>query len=120
MTPKDVKVNRNVMAAAEAIAGRRAGSVTARKAAGRDAPRTRAASSVCGSRPSHSPPTVRTTTAWLKNTWASTMASTVSCRSTPRGPWAPRSARNAAPTTTVGSTKGTVARACTNRRPRNS
>ena len=40
----------------------------------RDAPNTRAASSVLGSKPSQSPPTVRTTTAWLKKAWASRIA----------------------------------------------
>ena len=76
-TPNDVNVNRNVISAAEAIAGRSAGSVTARAARHGDAPSTRAASSVAGSRSSHSPPTVRTTTAWLKNAWARRIAHTV-------------------------------------------
>ena len=63
ITPNEVNVNRKVIVAAAASAGRSAGSVTDRNARQRDAPSTRAASSWCGSRCDQSPPTVRTTTA---------------------------------------------------------
>ncbi len=108
------------MVAADATAGRSAGHVTSRKARQRVAPSTRAASSVAGSRPSQSPPTVRTTTAWLKKACASRIAHTDPSRSMPSGPRGPSSARKAAPTTTVGSTNGTVTSAARARRPRNS
>ena len=71
------------MAAADAMAGRSAGRVTSRKARHRDAPSVRAASSVRGSSPSQSPPTVRTTTARLKKAWASRMAHALPWRSSP-------------------------------------
>jgi hypothetical protein len=118
--PKLVKVNRNTMAAADATAGRIAAHVTRVKALQRDAPSTRAASSVLGSRPSHRLPTVRTTTAWLKNAWAITIATALPRRSTPSTPRGPSNDRNAAATTTVGSTNGTTSSAWSSRRPRNS
>ena len=52
-------------AAAEAIAGPSAGSVTLRSVASRPAPSNRAASSVSGSRFAHTPETRRTTIATL-------------------------------------------------------
>ena len=81
------------MAAADATAGRMAGQVTWLKACHREAPRTRAASSVPGSSPSHRPPTVRTTTAWLKKEWAITIATALPRRSMPRTPRDPRRER---------------------------
>src|SRR5660398_334959 len=45
------------------------------------------------------------------------MAHTVRCKSTPRGPEGPSSAKKAEPTTTVGSTKGTVTAARQRLRP---
>src|SRR5660398_260746 len=45
------------------------------------------------------------------------MAHTVRCKSTPRGPEGPSSAKKAEPTTTVGSTKGTVTAARKRLRP---
>ena len=63
MTPKLVNVNRKTMEAADAIAGRRSGSVTRLNACQRDAPRTRAASSRRGSMCDQTPPTTRSTTA---------------------------------------------------------
>ena len=113
-------MNRKVMAAADAMAGLSAGSVTPQNARHRDAPRVRAASSVRGSRPSQSPPTTRTTTAKLKKAWARRIAAALPCRCSPIGLCAPTSARKAAPTTTVGSTNGTTTSAWTIRRPRNS
>ena len=73
----------------------------------------RAASSVRGSSWPHSVPTVRTTTARLKYTWAMTMAAAVWSHD------AGRRARNAVPTTTVGSTNGTVTTARTSALPGN-
>ena len=66
-----------------------------------------------GSRFAQTPPTMRTTTATLKNAWATRIAQ--SPRSMPSG----RSARNAGATTTVGSTNGTTTSAPTRARPRN-
>src|SRR5690606_31391118 len=97
-TPKLVAQNRNTTAAAEDTAGNNAGRVTVENARQRDAPRDRAASSTRGSSCDHSPPTVRATTAMLKKALATTMLST---------PPSGHSARNASPTTTVGSTNGT-------------
>ena len=108
------------MTAADAMAGRSAGRVTSQKARHLDAPNVRAASSVRGSSPSQSPPTTRTTTAKLKKAWASRIAHALPWRSSPMGLCGPRSATNAAPTTTVGSTNGTMTAAWTKRRPRNS
>ena len=63
ITPNDVKVKRNTIAAAAAIAGRSDGRVTSRNARHRLAPSMRAASSGRGSRCAQRLPTVRTTTA---------------------------------------------------------
>jgi hypothetical protein len=62
-TPNDVKVKRNTIDAAATMAGRSKGSVTSRKARHREAPSTRAASSMRGSRCAHKALTVRTTMA---------------------------------------------------------
>src|SRR3954466_6252924 len=104
-TPKLVAQNRNTTAAADAIAGASAGSVTDRNARHGDAPSARAAAVVRGSSRAHSPATVRATTATLKKALASTIGST---------PPSGHSARNASPTTTVGSTNGTITAARTN------
>lgn len=61
--PNAVAQNRNTSEAADVSAGVSAGSVTVRNARAGDAPSDRAACSGRGSRRSHSPPTVRTTTA---------------------------------------------------------
>ena len=114
-TPNDVNVNRNTIDAAAAIGGReqrqrhlaegprratRRASAPPPPAAGRGAPRT--------------PPTVRTTTAKLKKTWATQDRPTPCCQCrNASGPPGRSSARNAAPTTTVGSTNGTVTNART-------
>ncbi len=97
--------NRNTTDAADPIAGSSAGRTTDRNARGRDAPSARAASSARRSVCAHSPPTVRATTATLKNALASTIGST---------PPSGHSARKARPTTTVGSTNGTITAARTN------
>jgi hypothetical protein len=115
--PNDVRVNRKTMDEAAAIAGRRSGRVTRLNVCHADVPSERAASSRRGSRWLQTPPTILTTTATLKNTWAARMAHTVPCRSMPSTPDGPASARNAAPTTTVGSTNGTVAIARASVRP---
>ena len=57
-------------------------------------------------------PTSRTTTAMLKKTWATIIACAVPCHEFGS------KARNAAPTTTVGNTNGTVVAAIISRRPR--
>ncbi len=108
------------MDAAAAMAGRSRGSVTSRKARHRDAPNVRAASSSRGSRLPHSPPTVRTTTATLKKAWAIRINQMEPRRSTPSAPPGPSRARKATPTTTVGSTNGTISRAHSTRLPGNS
>ena len=120
-TPNDVKQNRNTIDDAAATAGHSRGHVTHRKAWAGDAPRTRACSTARGSSPSQKVPTVRSTTATLKNTWAARIAPAVRVRrngpsSSPRRS---NRAKNAPPTTTVGSTNGTVAAARSNDRPRN-
>ena len=58
------------------IDGASSGRVTCRKARARDAPSMRAASSRRGSRFAQNPPTVRTTTATLKNTCATSIGAT--------------------------------------------
>ena len=63
--PKDVKQNRNTMAAADATAGLINGKTTVRNRRTGEAPRTAAASSTVGSIRPQTPPTVRTTTATL-------------------------------------------------------
>ena len=68
ITPKEVKVNRNVIEAAATMAGRSKGSVTRRITCSGEAPSVRAASSRRGSSCAHSVPTVRMTTARLKYT----------------------------------------------------
>ena len=72
------------------------------------APSSSAASSSPGSILAQALPTIRTTTATLKNTCAARIATS-----------APGSPENASPTTTVGSTKGSRTSASTNARPRN-
>jgi hypothetical protein len=108
-TPKAVAQNRKTTDAADATAGASDGSVTVRNTLAGPAPRDAAACSVRGSSRSHSPPTVRTTTDTLKKTRATTIPASDS--SSPRNPSTPAGAnrvRNATPTTTVGSTNGTV------------
>ena len=109
-TPNDVKVKRKTMERAAVIDGPRIGSVMRRNAANGDAPSDRAASMTLRSRRDQTPPTVRTTTATLKNTCAARIPQIV--RVSP-------SATKADPTTTVGSTKGTVTNALTRERPGN-
>ena len=91
-------------------AGARAGRVTVSEGTRRGRPRG------CG-RPARragpgaptDPPTVRATTAVLKNAWAARIAHTVPSRASPPShPPGPSSTRKATPTTTVGSTNGTV------------
>jgi len=65
-TPREVKENTKTIAAAEAIAGRSAESVTVRKAVQGPAPRLRAVSSIRGSIVTQRAPTIRTTTARFK------------------------------------------------------
>lgn len=105
------------MAAAAAIAGRSSGSVIVRKRVQAVAPSVAAACSRAGSRWVHSPPTVRTTTARLKKTWAARTIQIVPARSIPSIPFGPASCRNAIATTTVGSTNGMVTRVRTRPRP---
>ena len=110
--------NRNTSAALAAIAGASWGSVTVRNARHGEAPRVRAASVWRGSSAFHSAPTWRTTTDTLKKTMASTTAVVVwSSPVKPSGPPGASRARNATPTTTVGSTNGTSTRARSTARP---
>ena len=118
ITPKLVRQNRNTTIAAAATAGATPGSTTRRaapdgrrrpaggpRAPGRGRPRPSAA------------PTVRSTTARLKQRCAARIAHHVPRASTrPRGP---SNEANAAPITTVGSTNGTVATVRRSARPRN-
>lgn len=116
--PNEVEQKRNTRAAADARAGARAGSVTVHQARIRPAPITLAAIAELSSSRAQKLPTVRATTATFGNTRAST--STVSVRSRPShssGPAGPNSAEKATPTTTVGSTKGTVMSPCSSVRP---
>jgi hypothetical protein len=101
------------MLLAVASAGRRKGTTIVRAATNGDAPSVAAASVRRLSSCCHNGLTVRTTTATLKNTWATTIASTDCCQRNGR------SARYAAPTTTVGSTKGTIRALSIARRPGN-
>ena len=111
--PSEVNENTKTIAAADAMAGPRDGSVTVRNATHRFAPRVRAAVSIRGSMVDHRAPTMRITTAIFRYACArTTMTNPV-----PR--LEPRRARNASATTTVGRTKGTVANANTQRRPSN-
>ncbi len=81
----------------------------------------RAASSRRGSRFDQNPPTVRTTTATLKNTWAASIGATPRCQCrNESGPPGRNSTRNAVATTTVGSTNGTITSARKTRLPANS
>ncbi|MFT3852868.1 MAG: hypothetical protein QM733_09045 [Ilumatobacteraceae bacterium] len=113
-TPNDVKLNRNTTDAAAQIAGRSSGRTTWRATCHVEAPSVRAAPVRSGGSTAHIPPTRRTTTATLKNTWAAITARAVDCQ------LPGRIATNAAPTTTVGSMNGTVTVASTARRPRKS
>src|SRR5690606_25112072 len=120
-TPNDVAQNKKTRAAAEAIAGASAGSVTVRKARAGEAPNTLAASSDRGSSWAQNPPTVRATTVTLKNASANTMEMKLWSRpSIARGPPGPMTEMKATPTTTVGSTNGTVANPRSSALPRNS
>ena len=111
-TPNEVKLNRKITAAADQSAGFNSGSTTSRAARMGDAPKVRAAPTrSCGITPTIDP-TSRTTTAMLKNTWATIIASAVPCHDVGNR------AMKAAPTTTVGSTNGTVVAAISSRRPR--
>src|SRR5258707_8158798 len=109
--PNEVKQNRNTIALAATIAGRNAGNVTWKNARTGDAPSARAASSLRPSSWDQNPPTVRTTTAVLKNAWARRIAN--------NDPSVPKIVVNAAATTTVGRTNGTVTNARAARRPGN-
>ena len=109
--PSEVKEKTNTIAAADAMAGPRAGSVTVRNAVHRDAPRVLAAISSRGSMVDQRAPTIRTTTAIFRYACASTTMRKPEPRSEPS------SDRNANATTTVGRTNGTVARARAHRRP---
>ncbi len=111
MTPNDVNVKTNTIDAAARIAGRSSGSVTSRNARHGEAPRVAAAASRSGGRWSQTAPTVRTTTARLKTTWAARIAPT------PRSHPAGSRARMAAPITTVGSTNTEASSAVSSRRP---
>ena len=107
--PNAVAQKRKTTLAAERMAGRSAGRVTVRSTWRGVAPRAAAACSRRGSRPSHQGPTVRTTTDTLKKTSAARIAVGVpSSPSPPSGPDDASSVRKATPTTTVGSTNGTV------------
>ena len=121
ITPKEVRQNRKTMDAADAKAGASRGRVTHRRVCHGDAPSVRACSSGPTPIPSQKDPTVRTTMATLKNAWARSTAQMVwSIRSTPLSRLS-RSNRavNAPPTTTVGSTNGTVVTARSAALPRN-
>ena len=111
ITPNDVNVNRNTIAAAAAIDDRSSGSVTDRNVRHGPAPSVAAASSRSVGIRSHDAPTVRTTTARLNATCAPRIAHTL--RSSESG----RIATKAAPTTTVGNTNTAVSVLVSNRRP---
>ena len=110
-TPNEVNVNRKITDAAAHSAGRSTGSTTCRVTCHGEAPSVRAAAVRSGGSTPHIPPTMRTTTARLKYTWATITARAVDCHV------AGRTARNAAPTTTVGSMNGTVTAASSARLP---
>ncbi len=111
ITPNDVNVNMNTIAAAAASAGRNNGSVTSRNVVIGPAPNVAAACSRSAGSCSQTAPTVRTTTARLNTTWAPRIAHTL--RSSELG----NSATMAAPTTTVGSTNTAVSTLRNARRP---
>ena len=111
ITPNDVNVNRKMIAAAAATAGRISGRVISRKTTSGAAPSVAAASSMSAGRCSQTVPTARTVTARLNTTCAPSTAHTV--RSRVSG----RSARIAAPITTVGRTNKAVSRPRRIRRP---
>ena len=112
--PNAVEQNRKTMDAAAAILGARRRSVMVANTRAGPAPSTRAASSCRGSSDSHVTPTVRATTAMLKNTRAARIATTDPSNGVSRS-----RVRNAIPTTTVGSTNGTSTAARSTPRPRN-
>src|SRR5690606_32286962 len=106
--PNAVAQNKNTTAAADQTAGASAGSVTVHHTRHGEAPRLAAASAWRGASDSQRTPTVRTTTAILKNTSAAMNAAKVPSRpSQPSQPEGRNRVRKATPTTTVGSTKGT-------------
>ena len=110
-TPNEVKLNTKMTAAADHSAGRSNGMSTKRPASRGEAPSVRAALTRSWGITAIIDPTRRTTTAMLKNTLAMIIARAVPCHE-------PGStARNAAPTTTVGSMNGTVVSATRARRP---
>ncbi len=74
MTPNEVKQKRNVSAAEAERAGASCGRVTSRALRNGPAPRTAAASALAGPIVAHEPPTMRVTTATLKNTCAAKIA----------------------------------------------
>ena len=111
--PNEVNEKRKTIAAAAASAGASSGAVISRSRADGPAPSVAAASDTRGSRFAQYVPTIRTTTATLKNAWAIRIGTHP--RSMPSG----RIARNASATTTVGSTNGTTTSAPTRLRPRN-
>src|SRR3954468_183636 len=118
--PNAVAQNKNTTLAADTITGRSAGSVTVRSTCQGEAPSAAAASSRRRSTPSQKDPTVRTTTARLKNTIAAMIAAGVPSRwSAPSGPDGDKRVRNATPTTTVGITNGTRTTARSIPRPGN-
>ena len=113
-TPNAVAQNRKTTLAAETIVGRSAGSVTVRNTCAGEAPSAAAASPGRRSSVSQAAPTVRITTATLKNTRPARIATGVPSKPrNPSGPASPSSCRNATPTTTVGSTNGTSSAART-------
>ena len=99
------------MAAAAESAGPRSGNVTVWSRRHAPAPSVAAASQARSSSSDQKEPTIHTTTATLKNTWARRMAQTVP--SSPVG----STARSAVATTTVGRTNGTRTSASASRRP---
>ena len=111
--PNEVKLKRNTTAPDAASAGVSSGSVTVRSRRHGPAPSVAATSHARSSSSDQNEPTIRTTTAMLKNTWASRIAHTVP--SSPVG----RTARSAVATTTVGSTNGTSTSASASRLPGN-
>ena len=108
------------MAAADATAGRMAGQVTWRKARHREAPST--ARRLLGARvePLPQAPDGAHDDGVVEEGVGQDDRHRAPRRSTPRRPRGPRRERKAAPTTTVGRTKGTTSSAWRRRRPRNS
>ncbi len=111
--PNEVKLKRKTIALDAASAGVSSGSVIVRSRRHGPAPSVAAASHARSSSSDQNEPTIRATTARLKNTWASRIAHTVP--SSPVG----RTASSAVATTTVGSTNGTSTRASARRLPGN-